>query len=248
MDTAQCVVVLDTNVLHWVRLFLSYAKGGRCYLYEEEHWSANKNCIKSKMEHKYEWEKLKFGGEALHFMRRNKVELARCSAVEAELFRLETYSHALRTAISNSSICGRWFSHFGNEEVNQWARPQARQSVVESLDETFDELESFGIRVWDLEAAGSADVVRLARGIMALVYMDLMDSVIYANSLVASATHLVTSDGYFKRVANRFRTPSTEGEKQISKELESLVVECDGAELNHQEFPIAKKPQDLAGL
>ena len=39
MTKEQCVVVLDTNVLHDVRLYLSYARANRCYPHQGVEWS-----------------------------------------------------------------------------------------------------------------------------------------------------------------------------------------------------------------
>ena len=176
----------------------------------------------------------------LHFMQRNEVELVRCSAVEAEFFRLEAYSLALRNAMKQTRIVqGRWFSKLEEDEVNRWTR-KSRRAIVGSLDETFETLDSLGIRISELEPRSSSDVVWLARSILAMVYMDAMDSVVYANALVAAATHLVTCDGRFRKVVNNFKSP-TQANKAYSQELSSLVRECTGMELAHDEFPVSQR-------
>ena len=172
-------------------------------------------------------------------------KLVRCSAVEAELIRLEVFSKSLRSAMEHSQVRGRLFSHFKDAEVNEWMTPQDRESVIASVEQTFSELDAFGIRISDLDPASSSDVVWLARGIMTLVYMDAMDSMVFASALVASATHLVTTDGPFKAVVNGFKNLDSEGAETRSKRLSSLVKTCTGLELASKEFPIT---QDIKKL
>ena len=241
MDAKQCVVVLDTNVLHHVRLYLSYAEGEHRYPHNGVQWSRTEEQISNTVEEEKLRNGLHCGGRVLYFMQRNEVELVRCSAVEAELFRLEAYSLALRTAMTRPRrVQGRWFSKFGDDEVNWWMTPESRQDVIGSLDETFATLDSLGIRVSELGPRSSSDVVWLARGIMTMVYMDAMDSVVYANALVAAATHLITCDGRFRNVVNGFRNPSR-AKEACSQELSALVGVCTGMELAHQEFPVSQR-------
>lgn len=245
MVAAQCVVVLDTNVLHFVRLYLTYAEGRRRYPHPGVQWSATEAYIRRTVEEEKIRKTLIWGGKVLHFMHSNGVELVRSSAVEAELFRLEASSRALRNAMVRSRVRGRWFSQLQDEEVNRWMTPRDRQSVVTSVEKTFETLDSLGVRVYDLEPGSSSDVVWLARGIMTMVYMDAMDSVVYANALDAAATHLVTSDRRFRDVVNDFKNPPSEEAEMYSEELSSLVKVCTGMELAHPEFPVA---QEIAKL
>ncbi len=228
------------RLLHCVRLYLSYAEGKRRFPHQDVQWRVTEDYIRRRVEEKKVCDALIRGGRVLHFMKRNGVEFVRCSAVEVELFRLEAFSCALRTAMGRSRVRGRWFSQFGDEEVDRWMAPQDRESVVSSLDETFYALDSFGIRVSDLDPATASDVVQIARGIMTMVYMDAMDSVVYANALVAAATHLVTSDGRFSNVVNGFKNPCSEGARACSKKLTSLVRACTGMELAYREFPVSQ--------
>ena len=170
MEDRQCVVLLDTNALHCVRLYLSYAEGRRRYPHNGIRWNATETYIQRMVKEEQVSKALICGGQVLHFMQRNGVEFVRSSAVEAELFRLEASSRALRNAMVRSRVRGRWFSQLKHEEVNWWMKPEDRRSVVESLDETFDTLDSLGIRVSNLEPGSSSDVVWLARGIMTMVY------------------------------------------------------------------------------
>ena len=241
MPSTECVVVLDTNVLHCVRLYLSYAEGKRRFPHQGLQWSVTEGYIRRRVEETKVRDALICGGRVLDFLHCNGVELVRCSAVEAELFRLEAFSRALRNAMGRSRVRGRWFSRFEDEEVNRWMTQQDRKSIISTLNETFNALDSLGVRVTDLDPASSSDVVWLARGIMTMVYMDAMDSVVYANALVAAATHLVTSDGRFRNVVNAFKNPSSEAAKACSEELTSLVRECTGLELAYREFPVSQK-------
>ena len=192
---------------------MSYAKGRHRYPYMGVQWSATKAYIGRRVKEEKVRDALVCGGRVVHFMQRTGAELSRCFAVELELFRLEAFSYALGRAVRRSPVRGRWFSRFEDRDVNYWMTPQGRQSIVASLEETFDTLDSLGIRASVLDPAASSDVVRLAGGIVAMVYMDALDSVVYAHALVATATHLITRDGPFRGVVSRFKNPLDEGAK-----------------------------------
>ena len=239
MEPARCVVVLDTNVLHDLRLYLSYAEGKKRYPNDGVAWNSTEAYIKRAVPEQKVRQALVYGGQVLHFMESNGVELVRCAAVEAEWIRLEAYSRGLRSAMVGSRVRGRWFSAFGDEEVNRWMKRKDRESVVASLEEIFVRLDSLGIRISDLDRSQSSGVVPIARGIMTMVYMDPMDSVVYASSLVATATHLVTTDTRFGKVINTFRHPGDAEAASRSRELSSLIRLLADVELAHREFPFS---------
>lgn len=246
MAADQCVVVLDTNVLHCVQLYLSYAKDGPHFPHSGVEWSSTKACIGQTFDDERLRDALLSGGRALHFLHRNGAEISRCPAVELEWFRLEAYSYALDAAVRRSPVPGRWFSRIDDKQVNWWLTPEDRRLIAASLDDTFETLDSFGIRVSDLGPSASTDVVWLARGIMTIVYMDPLDSVVYAHALVATATHLVTSDNPFKNVVNRFQNPLDDAADVDSVALSSLVQRCTGLELVPKDFPVGQHISRLA--
>ena len=92
----------------------------------------------------------------------------------------------------------------------------------------------------DLEPSEAADVVWLARGIMTTVYMDAMDSIVYATALVAAATHLVTTDGRLKTVVNRFKNPDCEEAKENAQAVSSWLMKCTGMNIPYREFPVSQ--------
>lgn len=248
MAAAQCVVVLDTNVLHCVRLYLTYANRRRRYPHEGVQWSKTKTYIERRVKEERLRKSLICGGEVLHFMESNGVELSRCSAVELELFRLEAFSCGLGKAIRKSQVRGRWFSRFEDKEVNWWMTRKERQSIVASLEETFETLDSLSIRVSELDPGTASGVVDLARGIAAIVYMDALDGVVYAHALAAAATHLVTRDSRLKTVVNDFKNPSSEEKKADSEALSSLVEQCTGMKLAYRDFPVSQRLSKLSPL
>ena len=79
-----------------------------------------------------------------------------------------------------------------------------------------------------------------------MVYMDPMDSVVYANALVAAATHLVTTDRPFRDMVNRFKNPSSGSARADARELSYLLRRCTGMELAYSEFPVSQKIANLS--
>ena len=244
---ADPVIVMDTNVLHSVRLYLPYAEGRRRYPYNGVEWGVTRTYVERTVDEVGLRRALVAGGQVLQFMMNNKIELVRCAAVEVEFIRLDTLTKALRKAVSRSRVRDRWFNGFEGDQVNKWVDAQDRTSIVEALEKLFDELETLDIQVSDYGSTVASDVAALARGIMTVVYMDPMDSVVYASALDAGATHLMTRDGAFREVVNRLKNPgSSEAEKLCSEELAALVTHFTGREVGHGEFPVSQSIARLA--
>ena len=245
MSDALPAVVLDTNVLHDLRLYLAFAHDTESYPYHDVRWTQTHGRLPSNVAEKRLQGALRRGGLALYFLKENDAELFRCSPVELELLRLDAFARAQGNAMSSSLVGGRWWTHIPDADVNWWLAAQDRQSVVAGLEHTFATLEGFGIRVSGLDQGDSFDVVQLARQIMTIVYMDTLDCIVYAHALVVGATHLLTSDKAFGNLIRRFRKPKT-AEISDSALLSSLVEDATGTPLAYTEFPQSPPLPELA--
>ena len=68
------------------------------------------------------------------------------------------------------------------------------------------------------------DVLDLAKGINGLVYMEAMDSIIYANALLAEADLLFTRDRYLQKTVNLIHDPrGSDRYRRIQRKLKGLV-------------------------
>ena len=245
MSDALPAVVLDTNVLHDLRLYLAFAHGTERYPYHEVRWTQTQGRLPSDVEEKRLQRALRRGGRVLYFLKEEDAELFRCSPVELELLRRDALSRAQDKAMRTSLVDGRWWTYLADTDVNWWLTAPDRQSVVMELEQTFATLEGLGIRVSGLDKGDAFDVVQLARQIMTVVYMGTLDCIVYAHALVAGATHLLTSDEAFGNLIRRFRDPKTP-EILDSELLSSLVEAATSTPLAYTEFPQNPPLSELA--
>ena len=69
----------------------------------------------------------------------------------------------------------------------------------------------------------SLELFEIAKSVSSLVYMDAIDSVIYANALFSQCDYMFTSDGYLKDTANLIRAAATPRYSATQSELRQLL-------------------------
>ena len=239
MSDAPLGVVLDTNLLHSLRLYLAYANQQGRYPDPDAEWTGEDAQRPVELDEKSLRVALIAGGRTFHFLKDNDDELVRCPAVELELLRLVAVTRAQGNAMRSPLGPSRVWTRFDETAVNWWLSAQARQSVVEDIEATFDTLAQEGIGVSELRPSESGDAVYLARQMMTVVYMGTLDSIVYAHALVVGAGNLLTSDGRFRTVVNRLQKPQDAAEIAVSESLAGLVEAVTGTPLTYDDFPVS---------
>ena len=86
-------------------------------------------------------------------------------------------------------------------------------------------LKESGVTVTRSDSNRTNEVIELAKGIVGLIYMDEMDSIIYASAVAAGADYLVTADGYLKETINNIRNSQDQRYEEIRQKLNELISE-----------------------
>lgn len=191
----QKVAFLDTNTLHYIGIYLEYAKENDLYPWGlKEAAKKNMNDL-SDVDLK---KSLKRGIETIDFLSTQDVQVQYAPVSELELLTGRAKGKAILSA-AKEGVSDRMWSRFREEEIRERVGPTDLTDIKDRVDGLTSMLEESGIAVKTSRSDQASDVLELAKDINGLVYMEAMDSIIYANALVIQAAYLLTSDGYLKR-------------------------------------------------
>ena len=217
------IVFLDTNVLHYIILYLNYAKDHDIFPWPlediqtissyNEHIAKNtqddiNNSCKLNNEIK---ESLNKGLEVLKciYKERDDIQVHYAPLSEIELLIGRTRGHAIVSA-AKEGIPDRMFSRFNEQHIQDRIDSESLINIKGRIDDSFCILKDLDFIIEVNLAGRIKDVFELTKYISGLVYMEAIDCTIYASSILAEADYLITSDGYFRKVINRINSRSGE--------------------------------------
>ena len=216
------VAFLDTNVLHFVDLYLRQAKKKQgLFPFGGDVASARKH-LDATMEDKSLKDSLKKGLSVIKYLRRTNCRAEYSPASELELMAGRARGKAIEKA-AGGGIPERMWTRFSETEIGDRLLATGLAGIRKTVEGLGRLLDDADIDATVVRADRSRDVLELAKDVTGLVYMSVLDSVIYAGALVAEADHVITADGYFKSTANRLKN-----EKPFSvarKRLESRTAD-----------------------
>ena len=210
------IVFLDTNVLHYIILYLNYAKNNDLFpwppkdirntsSYDEGIVQHAKNYMDNSNELNKEIKNsLSKGLEVLKcvYKKRGDIQVHYAPLSEIELLIGRTRGHAIVSA-AEEGIPDRMFSRFNEEHIQDRIDSKSLLEIKNRIDDSFYTLKDLGFII-DINLSDRIkDVFELTKYISGLVYMEAIDCTIYASSILAEADCIITSDGYFKKVINR---------------------------------------------
>ncbi len=219
------VVFLDTNTLHYIGIYLEYAQEKSLYPYSQdikEKAIANIN-EQAKADVK---PSLKRGLETVDYFRSSGVQVQYSPISELELLTGKARGRALLRA-AREGVPDRMYSRFLEKEISARVGVDDLKEVKEKVDGLTSLLEKLDVVVKMSRGDETRDVLELAKGINGLIYMQAMDSIIYASTLVAKADYLFTSDKYLRNTINRIQGLRSSGDttrdREIRRQLRQLV-------------------------
>lgn len=211
------VAFLDTNVLHFMDLYLRHAKGHDLYPFAGDVAAAERH-LKETIEYASLNRSLNKGLKTVRYLQREHPRVEYSTASELELIAGRAHGKAIERAAAEGIPDRMWTRHF-EPDINDRLRATDLTEIRTAVEGLGPLMEEVGIDA----AVGSADRLRDALGlageIMGLVYMQPIDSVIYAGALVAEADHLISDDSYLKQTVNRLKT-----ERTARKRLETITA------------------------
>ena len=221
----QKLVFLDTNTLHYIGIYLEYAQERSLYPYSQD---AKEKAIANINEQAKADVKpsLKRGLETVDYFRSSGVEVQYSPISELELLTGKARGRALLSA-AKEGVPDRMYSRFLEKEISARVGVAGLKEIKEKVDGLTSLLKDSGVAVEMRVSNETRDVLELAKGINGLIYMQAMDSIIYASTLVAKADYLFTSDEYLKKTINRIQGLRSSGDttrdREIRRQLRQLV-------------------------
>lgn len=198
------VTFLDTNVLHFMDLYLRRAKDRDLFPFGGDD-AAAKEHLNTTIEDTYLKSSLKKGLNVIEHLRRASCLVEYSSASELELMVGRARGKAIEKAAAEG-IPDRMWTHLSDRKISDRLLATdmiAIRRTVEGLGQLFNDA---GIDATVGRAAQSRDVLKLAKDITGIVYMSAMDSIIYAGALVAGADSVLSDDEYLKNTMHRLKT------------------------------------------
>lgn len=239
------VAFLDTNTLHYIGIYLEYAKKNNLSPQDPKAKAIAKinNLSEADLQ-----KSLKKGLKTIDFLSTQDVQVQYAPISELELLTGKAKGKAILSA-AKEGISDRMWSRFREEEIRDRVGPTDLADIKDRIDGLTSMLEEFGIAVKTSLSNQASDVLELAKEINGLVYMGAMDSIIYANALVVQADYFLTSDGYLKDTINHIHDPRGEPQyKKIKQQLREIVRRIILGNADDVELPSAHTVTDRGTL
>ena len=226
-------IFLDTNALHYMSSYLPWAEkenlppfhGG--VTHEQAQNALRQHMPKSIADF------LLHGAETLSFLQQEvngqdaAIYTSRFAKAEVIYGVLEGQAHA-RLAREGLPYRMRQRAGVLSELVSMYLESPDYQRVVGEWDDFLNQLKNKGyITVSYVEDEENfSRIAEVAEFLQSRIFMDVVDSWMYACALVMQAERIITFDKYFKDVVNRLQNPQTDPDwKQLQSDLKKMLKE-----------------------
>ena len=216
------VVFLDTNILHFVDLYLTQAKNHSLFPLTGSIADARQNL--SDMSDENLGENLQKGLNVIDNLLAEPCSVEYSPASEIELMVGRLHGKAILNA-ALEGIPDRVWTRFREKEISRRLEGADLLSIQTRVADISERLNEVGIDVTVTDGRRTNDVLDLAKNILGLVYLSTLDSVIYASALVAEADHVISNDSYFKHTINRINTDGRQRFRNARNGLQARVAE-----------------------
>ena len=220
------IAFLDTNTLHCIGIYLEYAKKEDLFPWRIEDAAREKDMAIENVNDLADVglkKSLKRGIETIDFLSTQDVQVQYAPVSELELLIGRTKGKAIMSA-AEEGVPDRMWSRLGEEEIHTRVGPNDLVDIKNRIDGLTTILEESGVAVKTGRSDQANDALELAKGINGLVYMDSMDSIIYASAIVAQADYLFTMDGYLRKTVHHIHSPRDKPRyEEIRQQLQQLV-------------------------
>ena len=217
------VVFLDTMTLHYMRLCLEYAKENELqFPTDDQSISKLKNRFCSSVPEKPLKESLQKGLETIVRLSTDDVQIEYAPISELEMLTGIAEGEA-RVNAANEGVPHRMWSRFSQKQIRDRTTSKGLATIKARIDAFDSMLKGSGVTVTRSDSKRTNEVIDLAKDLVGLIYMGEIDSIIYANAVVAGADYLVTADGYLRETVNRVRESNDQRYKEIRRQLHELI-------------------------
>lgn len=198
------VAFLDTNVLHFLDLYLRCAKDHGLFPFADDLILAEKH-LNASAEYNALRTRLQQGLRTVVFFQRKSIRVEYSAFSELELMAGRAQGKAIVKA-ATEGIPDRMWSRLTDRDIGDRLLAPDLSGIGEKVKGLRSLLDEAGIDAGVGRTDRTRDVLELAKEVMGLVYMTPDDSMIYAGALVSEADHLISADAYFRNATTRLRT------------------------------------------
>ncbi len=238
----QRIAFLDTNILHYIGIYLEYAKGNALFPWSPEKSTAEKERAVARVDNLEDAslkKSLKRGLETIAFLSAQEVQVQYAPVSELELLTGRARGRAILSA-AKEGIPDRMWSRLREEEIRERVDTSELTTVKDGVNGLTSLLGESDIAVRTNDRDRTRDVLELAKGINGLIYIEAMDSIIYASALVAKADYLFTADKYLRDTVNYICGPNDSAPyEEIREKLRQLIGDITLGTANGVELPSA---------
>ena len=216
---SRVVVFVDTNVLHYLSLFIGFACDNRFGVDDMDAGTKLPTRMRQVDDPGYR-SSLRKGHKFVSFVLREdaQIEYSHFSMVELLCGRIRG---AAIESVAREGVPERMWSKLNEKEIDRRSERDL-QGIKARVDEVIDTLSAWNI-LFGSAPARSNDVLQLARKIVGRVYIAATDSIVYADAIVARADRLVTEDKYLHKTVNRLHNPGGNARfRRVAQELRRL--------------------------
>ena len=218
------VVFLDTNVLHFVGLYLSRAKERGLFPFGGDEAAAQKYL--SSMTEADLVKSLGKGLRVVMSLRRDDPRVEYSTASELELLAGRAKGKAIEKAAAEG-VPDRMWTRLGDKDIGKRLLTSDLTEIAGGVDGLGGMFQDAGIDATVSNTDRGRDVLAIAREVMGLVYLSVIDSVIYAEAIAAQADEIISADDYLRKTVHRIKTDtSAEGTRaRLQEQVAGSVVE-----------------------
>ena len=217
-------VFLDTNVLHFVGLYLGEARRRDLFPFSKGTIVAARKVLDDINEENLK-KVLTKGFNLVRKLRSTQNYNVEYSPMcEIELIVGRARGKAIRNAASRG-IPERMWTRFYEREISSELEQNDFADIRAKADELSTTLAEVGVRNTDGER--TRDVFEIARSVVGLVYMGTLDSVVYAGALAVEADHLISADDYLKQTVNglsKANPPFDSRARQLRERIAEILL------------------------
>ena len=218
------VVFLDTNALHYMHLYLTFASDENLYPFCPHDGSADeaRQHLRTVASGNLR-SSLSKGLEAIVDLSTTDSQVEYSPVSELELIAGRARGRAI-VKTATEGIPDRMWTRFHGEEISSRLNTEDLVEIGANIASLSTLLDEAGVQATVSDPDRVSDVFDLAKRVGSLVYVGFADSVIYASALVAGADYLITFDDYLRKTVNRIRTAPRPYD-DLKKRLRTVVGE-----------------------
>ena len=221
----QVAVYLDSNTLHYIGLYLAHAKTRAAFPFDRSPSASTKAIARDSVTQISDADLKKgllTGLETVWMIWNRGFSVQYGYVSELELISGRTRGKAL-LSLAAEGVPERMWSRLTEAEIRDRVDHHAMERTTVAVSTIEALIDESGVAVFDRTSMLSPDLFRIAGSASGLVYLDAIDSMIYAGALLSQCDYLFTSDSYLKDTANKIRDPLTSRYSTVHQQLRQLL-------------------------